>query len=132
MGTGNEEVAAFLAEWVRAERDGDATALDRLLVDDFQGVGPFGFTLSKSVWLERFAGGLRYDEFSLDDTQVRSYGDTAVVVGQQNQRGSHQGNPVPEAARATLVLLNESGGWRLASIHMSFVAGTPGAPIPGR
>jgi ketosteroid isomerase-like protein len=133
MSTSNEDVAAFLSEWTVAEQHGDTAVLDRSLVDDFVGVGPLGFLLSKQDWLARFAGGLQYDEFSLDDTHVRSYGDTALVIGQQNQRGSHQGNPIPEAARTTLVLVNRSVGWRLASIHMSFVAGTPGAPPgPGR
>jgi hypothetical protein len=34
--------------------------------------------------------------------------------------------------RATLTLVAESGSWRLAGIHMSFIAGTPGAPpLPG-
>jgi hypothetical protein len=34
--------------------------------------------------------------------------------------------------RGTLVLVKDAKGWRLAAIHMSFIAGTAGAPpIPG-
>jgi hypothetical protein len=34
--------------------------------------------------------------------------------------------------RAALTLVAENGTWRLAGIHMSFIAGTPGAPpLPG-
>jgi ketosteroid isomerase-like protein len=68
------------------------------------------------------------------ETQVRRHGDTAVVVGRQNQKGSMGSNPLPFATvRATLVLLNQSGAWRLAGVHYSFIAGTPGAPpVPGQ
>jgi ketosteroid isomerase-like protein len=134
MSNGNGDIAAFLAEWARAELTGDTAVLDSDLVEDFTGIGPLGFLLPKHAWLNRFAQGLSYDEFSLEETQVRRYGGTAVVVARQNQKGTMGSNPLPFAAvRATLVLLNQSGGWRLAGVHYSFIAGTPGAPpVPGR
>lgn len=134
MGGGDEEVEAFLAGWARAEQEGDAGWLERELDDDFVGVGPLGFVLSKQDWVARFGHGLTYDAFSLEGTQVRLDGDTAIVVGTQNQSGSMQGNPLPfSSVRSTLVLRRRSGGWRLASVHLSFIAGTPGAPpVPGR
>ena len=134
MSGGDEEVEGFLGEWARAERQGDAGRLEGQLDDDFVGVGPLGFVLSKQDWLARFGHGLTYDDFSIQDTQVRLDGDTAIVVGTQNQSGSMQGNPLPfSSVRSTLVLRRRPGGWRLASVHMSFIAGTPGAPpVPGR
>lgn len=134
MSNGKEDIAAFLAEWAQAELTGNTAVLDGHLVEDFVGVGPLGFLLPKQAWLNRFAQGLSYDEFSLEETQVRRYGDTAVVVGKQNQKGSMGSNPLPfGAVRATLVLLNQSGAWRLAGVHYSFIAGAPGAPpVPGQ
>lgn len=131
---GDDEVSAFLDEWTRAEQQGDADRLEGQLDDDFVGVGPLGFVLSKQDWVTRFSHGLAYDGFSLADTQVRRDGDTAIVVATQNQSGTMQGNPLPfSSVRSTLVLRSRPGGWRLASVHMSFIAGTPGAPpVPGR
>ena len=64
---------------------------------------------------------------------MRGYGDAAVVVARQVGQGTYQGNPVPGALRASLVLVRQAAGWRLAGNHMSFIAGTPGAPpVPGR
>jgi ketosteroid isomerase-like protein len=76
---------------------------------------------------------LTYQDFSLDEVQVRPAGqDAAVVTARNNTRGSYQGHPIPEATRATLVLVSDGGRWRLTAIHMSFIAGTAGAPpIPG-
>jgi hypothetical protein len=34
--------------------------------------------------------------------------------------------------RATFAVVSDEGQWHLAGIHMSFIAGTPGAPpVPG-
>lgn len=105
----SDEITAFLSEWAAAERAGDATALESLLTDDFMGVGPVGFMLSRKLWLDRYATkALAYEEFSLEETRIRRYGDTAVVIGRQNQRGNVKGQPVPTAARVTLVLVKQS------------------------
>src|SRR6266571_2873332 len=88
------EIDELLAEWTAAERAGDAAALDKLLTDDFVGVGPLGFTLSKREWLDRYDGGLRYETFGLEDVQVRGYGDAAL----NNAAGGHRPTPLAEVA----------------------------------
>lgn len=128
-------IETTLAEWAAAERDGDLTALDALLADDFTAVGPLGFVLPKQAWLARHRpdGGLSYESFTLAEVQTRRLGgDVAVVTARNDQPGRFQGHPVPEAVRATLVLARQDDGWRLAALHLSFIAGTAGAPsIPG-
>ena len=127
------EIGTFLSDWSDAERNGDGSALDTLLTDDFLGVGPLGFVLPKSIWVQRFDQfGLAYESFDLDELQTRIHSDAAVVTARQTARGTAGGQPVPEAVRATLTLVVEGGTWRLAGLHMSFIAGTPGAPpLPG-
>jgi ketosteroid isomerase-like protein len=123
----------FLTAWTNAERGGDTAALETLLTDDFYGVGPLGFVLPRTAWLARhLQGDLHYATFDLDEVRNRLVGDAAVVTARATTHGTYQGHPIPEAARATLVLANDNGTWRLAVIHMSFIAGTPGAPsLPG-
>jgi ketosteroid isomerase-like protein len=75
---------------------------------------------------------LHYDAFDVEEPQVRTYGEVAIVTAREVQRGTFAGHPVPEALQATHLLVRNGEGWRLAALHMSFVAGTPGAPpIPG-
>ena len=128
-----EHIHAFLSQWTDAEHAGDAETLATLLTDDFSGVGPLGFVLPRPAWLDRYRQGLAYEQFSLEEIQIRLYGDVAVVTARNNARGTYQGQPLPEALRATLVIASDSGAVRLAAIHMSFIAGTQGSPpIPGR
>lgn len=129
----HDEIAAILTTWAKAEADGDAATLDQLLTDDFVAIGPYGFTLTRAQWLARFAPDkLAYETVELTEVTQRVYGGMAVVTARQNTVGTHQGNPVPEAIRISLVLVDSAGGWRIAHNHMSFIAGTPGAPgAPG-
>src|SRR5207248_1056998 len=78
-----------------------------LLTDDFVGVGPFGFTLPKSEWMSRRDGGLVYETFDVDEITPRVYGDAALVTLRQRVRGKYQGQPIPEATRATLGLVKD-------------------------
>jgi len=123
------DLATLLTRWADAERTGDAATTERLLTDDFMGIGPVGFQLSKQAWLERLTGGdLHYDELGLDEVTTRRYGDCAVATARWNARGTARGHPLPEATRLTLVAVDDHGDWRLAGIHFSFIAGTPGSP----
>lgn len=135
--TADTPVGRFLSRWAEAEQAGDPAAIAPLLTDDFVGIGPLGFALPKPAWVGRHASGeLRYERFSIEDVAVRDHGDTALVTATHTARGDFSGTPLPEALRASLALVHEpdggEDGWRLAGLHLSFIAGTPGAPpIPG-
>ena len=116
-----------IQEWSTAELNGDASALDSMLVDDFVGIGPLGFMLTKEQWLARYtSGGLHYDTFSLEEIRPRIYGDATVVTGRQAQTGSFQGNELPTGGRATLIWVRQDGRWLLAGWQLSPIAERPG------
>ena len=137
------QIDEFLTRWTEAERTADVATLDAMLTDDFVGVGPLGFTLPKPAWLGRHqSGDLTYETYGLEEVDSRVHGDAAVVTARQVAKGAFMGNPTPEQIRATLSLVHDGGGagsegdadadWQIAGIHMSFIAGTPGAPpLPG-
>src|SRR5262249_2483627 len=129
-----DKIEALVSKWTAAERDGDVAALEALLTDDFVGVGPLGFELPKPAWLARhLAGDLTYETFDLDERQTRVHSDAALVTARQNAKGAYQGHPTPPTLRITVALVKDDRDWRVGGIHMSFIAGTPGAPpIPGQ
>jgi hypothetical protein len=128
----SDHIHSFVSKWTSAELAGNTEALATLLTDDFCGIGPLGFILDRSAWLDRYRQGLAHEYFSLDETQIRFCGEVAVVTARNNSLGTYRGQPLPEELRATLVIASHSETLRLMAIHMSFIAGTVGAPsIPG-
>jgi ketosteroid isomerase-like protein len=121
---GTDSVLDLVREWADAELHGDYQKLDTLLADDFVGVGPRGFVLTRDQWLARYrSGDLRNTGFELRDPQPRDYGAAAVVVGTQAQQTTHQGRDTSAELRATLVAVRPKDRWLLAGVHLSPVAG---------
>jgi ketosteroid isomerase-like protein len=125
MNDRTEELNRLVEEWTSAELRGDTAFLERSLADDFVGVGPLGFMLTKEQWLGRFAGGLAYESFAIDELEARFYGHAAVATCRQKQTGEFRGNDVSGEFRVTLVFAEIEGSWLLAGWHASPIAGAP-------
>ena len=123
-----EELNRLVEDWATAEQQGDTAFLKSTLTDDFVGVGPRGFTLTKEQWLARYeAGNLKYESFALDEVEIRPYGDAAVAVCRQTAEGVYEDEngryDIHEEFRVTLVFVKQQGRWLLAGLQLS--------PIPG-
>ena len=117
-------------DWTAAELRGDTSFLRETLADDFVGVGPRGFTLTRDQWLSRHeAGSLRYEAFGLDEVQVRLFGDAAITVCRQSARGVYEDEngrfELDDQFRATLVFVKQEGRWQLANLQLSPILGRP-------
>jgi ketosteroid isomerase-like protein len=121
------QIEQLQRQWTQAELVADTTTLDSLLDRDFLGVGPLGFTLTKDAWIGRHqSGDLKYQALALDDSNVRQYGDSAIVVATQRQQATYQGNALPDGKfRVTLVLVRPHGEWQIAGAHLSPIAQPP-------
>jgi len=122
-----QEVLRQADTWANAELRGDTTFLERILLDDFIGIGPLGFMLTKQEWLARHqAGDLKYESFSLDEVKVRvSNNDAAILTGRQAQQGAYRGNSIQGQFRITLVFVQQQGQWQLASLQLSTIGQPP-------
>lgn len=121
-----QRLERLVEDWAAAELRGDTAFLGRALADDFVGVGPRGFTLSKEDWLERHdSGKLKYESFEWNEAHPRLYGETAVITGRQTATGSYEQHDLQGQFRATLVFVKQAENWLLASLHLSPIAGRP-------
>ena len=122
-----QEVVRLADAWANAELRGDTTFLEHLLADDYIGIGPLGFMLTKPEWLARHkAGDLKYDSFTLDEVKVRVYNtDAAVLTARQAQQAAYRGNSIPGQFRITMVFVQQQGQWQLVSLQLSSIGQPP-------
>lgn len=125
-----KELNELAEDWTKAELDGDVSSLKEILADDFVAVGPRGFVLTKEQWIARHeTGSLTYGSFGLDEVEVRSYREAAIVVCRQTAAGVYVDKngryDIDERFRATLVFMDQNGGWRLAGLQLSPIIGRP-------
>jgi len=121
-----QEIAQLAGTWATAELQRDTAFLEKCLSDDFVGVGPLGFLLTKQEWLARHqSGDLKYESFSLDEVKVRMYNEAAILIGRQVQNAAYRGNSIQGQFRTTLVFVQQQGQWRLASLQLSTIGQPP-------
>ncbi len=121
-----QEVLHLADTWAAAELRGDTAFLEDRLSDDFSGIGPLGFMLTKQEWIARHqSGDLQYQSFSLDEVKVRVYSDAAILTGRQVQEAAYRDNPIAGQFRVTLVFIQQQGPWRLASLQLSAIGQPP-------
>ena len=130
MSDRTQKIKTLGEDWAAAELRGDTTFLRETLADDFIGVGPRGFTLTKDQWLSRHeTGSLRYESFGLDEVQVRLFGDAAITVCRQSARGVYEDEngrfDLDDQFRATLVFVKQDESWQLAALQLSPILGRP-------
>ncbi len=124
-----QEVAQLADAWATAELHSDTAFLKKLLVEDFVGVGPLGFLLTKQEWLARHqSGDMKYDVHTLDEVRVRTYTEAAIVIGRLTQQATYRGNPINAQMRTTLVFVRQYEQWHLAGVHFCHI----GQPPPGK
>lgn len=113
-----EEALSVQERFDRAELEGDRDTLRELLDDDFASIGPKGFVLDKTAWIDRHDF-FTYHELERSEVDVREYGDTVIVRNIQRNRATSSGHPVQIATRVSQVWLRRDEAWRLAGIQFS-------------
>ena len=109
-----------------AERSADLDTLRELIAEDFLSIGPRGFVLDKSQWIERH-GEFAYQALDTSELDVRRYGDTAVVRDVQRNRATWRDQDVRVDTRVSQVWVRLDGRWQLVAIQFSPLAEAPSA-----
>jgi ketosteroid isomerase-like protein len=104
-----------------AERKADLETLRELIAEDFVSIGPRGFLLDKSQWIDRHRE-FAYQALDTSELDVRRYGDTAVVRDVQRNRATWRNQEVRADTRVTHVWVLLADRWQLVSIQFSPLA----------
>jgi hypothetical protein len=121
-----QELLHLAEEWNAAELHANLAFIEKLLDDDFIGIGPLGFLLTKQQWIQRQQSGeLKYEALQLDEAQVRVYDQAAILICRQVQQATYRGNPTNAQLRTSLVFVNQQGQWKLAGLQYSSIGQPP-------
>ena len=135
------ELRAVMAERHKANLEGDTEKVASLMAEEYIQTDINGYVQNKSAWLSEYfkplaelikAGKFRWEVFEQKDVQVHIYGDSAVVIGSLEAKGSgarpdserHTWVADPNAGfsgtlRFTRLYVRRNGRWLLAALHNS-------------
>ncbi|MFB4284700.1 nuclear transport factor 2 family protein [Nonomuraea sp. MTCD27] len=122
---------AAVRAWWQAMQDGDPHTLGELTLPDYlSSGGPAGRSVGRAALLAEasaFFAQARIDAWSLDDVEVRQYGDTAVCAYRWSETGTHLDARFELHGLATDVLVRRDGRWLHLAHHVSALPATAGA-----
>jgi hypothetical protein len=119
--TEEQQILRLQQEFDTAELEDDRDALQRLIAEDFQSIGPRGFVLDKEQWINRHDR-FHYAALDTSEHEVRLYDGAAIVRNVQRNTGVHDGQESHYVVRVGQVWVNQSSKWRLAAIQFSPLA----------
>lgn len=117
MGT-RESVIAAQKKFDDAELHGDRNALEAMIHEDFQSIGPLGYLLDRRAWIDRHER-FKYHELQVSDMDARLFGDAAIVRSIQRNHADSAGHEVRVATRVSQTWVSADGDWQLAGIQFS-------------
>ena len=131
-----------IAQTIAAENDGDVAALTRLsddwdkaivrkdekaiaanMADDFRMIDGYGNVSAKQAFVADIVDPkLSIDPYSVEEFDVRVYGDTALLSGRTHMTGRHDGKPFESNYRYIDIYVRRAGTWKIVSVQITKLA----------
>ena len=109
-----DQVTQLERDWLAADAKGDVASLRRIISDDFIGSSFEGQILSKRDIVPDQAGPGGFAGATPSNTNVRVFGDTAVLMGLISMAGTP-----PKQLHVTLVCQKRSQGWQMIAAQLA-------------
>ena len=102
----------------------DLPLIDKMWAPDLLYISPGGAVLDKTQRMAAMAASKTAPSVasSVDDVQVRVYGNTAVAIVKTTWRGTRDGKAFTDSFIATHVWVKSAPGWRLAGAQVTPIA----------
>ncbi len=102
---------------------GDTATLERIYADDFSNVGSSGAVRNKAQLIaDNKSGAVKVESQTLDNLNVRVYGEAAIATGLATLNGQDKGKDISGQFRFTRVYVKRNGQWQIVVAHNSRVA----------
>jgi ketosteroid isomerase-like protein len=106
--------------WDRAIVAKDRAAIEANMADDFRQIDGRGNVETKASFVEGLVSpDLVIDPYTVEDFDVRLYGDTALLSGRTRMTGRYQGQPFKSHYRYIDIYVKRGGAWKIVSVQIS-------------
>ncbi len=111
-------------QWDQAIVRKDRAAIAANMSDDFRQIREDGAIADKQAFLDGITSQeLAIDPYTVEDFDVRLYGDTALVSGHTHMTGRYAANVFRTHYRFIDVYVRNNGKWRVCSVQITTIAG---------
>ncbi|TKC07448.1 nuclear transport factor 2 family protein [Pedobacter frigoris] len=110
-----EELIEFGKLWDKAIVNNDVLEIAKFMSEDWVITGSDGIT-SKSSFLELIESGvLTHNRMDADESDIRIYGQTGVVISRGTSAGTYKGQPFEFYEWSTSIFIWKQGKWLCVS-----------------
>jgi len=117
------DVATLTAQadrWDKAIVAKDRAAIERNMAEDFRQIDGAGNIETKSSFVEDLLSPkLRIEPYTVEEFEVRLYGEVALLSGRTRMTGTYDGKPFNTHYRYIDVYVRRAGEWKIVSVQIS-------------
>lgn len=110
-------------EWDAAIVRKDRAAIEANMAEDFRQIDGDADIETKASFVDGLMSPkLKIDPYTVEDFEVRQYGDTALLSGRTQMTGSWDGKPFNSHYRYIDIYTRQDGAWKIVSVQITRVA----------
>lgn len=114
------ELTRLADAWDRAIVRKDRAAIEANMAEDFRQIDGAGDIETKASFVEGLLSPkLEIDPYTVEDFEVRLYGDTALLSGRTRMTGSFDGRRFTSQYRYVDVYVRRGGTWKIVSVQIT-------------
>jgi ketosteroid isomerase-like protein len=107
-------------DWDKAIVRKDESAIAGNMADDFRMIDKHGNVEAKQAFVAGIMDPkLSIDPYTVEDFEVRIYGDTALLSGRTHMTGKYDGQPFTSNYRYIDIYVRKSGTWKIVSVQIT-------------
>src|SRR6185369_12945428 len=115
-----EQIKKLEMDRAAAVVKGDVAYVEKQTADDYMFINMFGQITDKKQLVDAMkSGGLKLTAEDLSDLKVRVYGNTAVVTGKSDIKGTMGGKDATGQSLFTRVFVKKGGTWQTVALQQT-------------
>lgn len=106
--------------WDEAIVRKDRAAIEANMAEDFRQIDGDADLETKASFVEGLMSPqLKIDPYTVEDFEIRLYGDVALLSGRTRMNGAYNGKPFKSHYRYIDIYVRKNGSWRVASVQIT-------------